>query len=255
MPGRASTIVVIPCFNEAQRLRKDPYRAYLAQPDAAHLLFVDDGSTDRTVQVLEEICSGFEERASILRSVENKGKAEAVRIGLQSVIREQNSDLVGYWDADLATPLDAISQFIELFRRKPQVEMVFGSRIKLLGRDVRRSLPRHYLGRVFATAASAVLELPIYDTQCGAKLFRADPMLERVLEQPFLSRWVFDVELIARYRVAYGLDSHALESVICEFPLESWHDISGSKVRPRDFLIALLDLVKIRAHYLRGYDP
>jgi hypothetical protein len=98
-----------------------------------------------------------------------------------------------------------------------------------------------------------MLRLPIYDTQCGAKLFRATPELMGRLQDPFLSRWVFDVEILARQiaaaRVA-GLGPEAVEGQIVEFPLRRWDDVAGSKVHATDFLKAFLDVVRIWRRYL-----
>ena len=97
----------------------------------------------------------------------------------------------------------------------------------LLGHRIERSWARHYLGRLFATASSQVLGLPVYDTQCGAKVFRDGPALRAALATPFTSRWAFDVELLGR--LGTGADRRFLE-----VPLERWHDVGGSKLRPRD---------------------
>lgn len=246
-------LVVIPCYNEAKRLNVNCFREWLAREPPAQLLFVDDGSTDATSAVLDSLCRGYEDKASLLRCARNSGKAEAVRAGIVYALRANAGlQFIGYWDADLATPLEAIELLLQVFDTRPVVEMVFGSRVKLLGRSVERHTYRHYLGRVFATAVSVLLRMPIYDTQCGAKLFRVNERTAEIFAAPFLSKWVFDVEILARYLVRYCGDPHRLAEVIYEYPLERWKDVAGSKVRPRDFVIAFLDILRIKRRYLKS---
>lgn len=245
-----SVCLVVPCFNEAHRLNPQLFRRFIADSPVARVVFVNDGSTDTTVQVLEELCRGYEDRATILRSDRNRGKATAVRFGVNHALKQFQPELIGYWDADLATPLDSVKNFLTIFDQQPKIEMIFGSRVKLLGRHVERRALRHYLGRIFATVVSVVLRLPIYDTQCGAKLFRVTPALRRVFEEPFLSKWVFDVEILARYLSFYADGSARLEQIIYEYPLETWVDKAGSKVRAKDFLTAFVDIARIQRKYL-----
>ena len=201
--------IVVPCYNEAARLRVADFVAFARDPETrARLLFVNDGSTDGTLEVLREARKQCPERIEVLNLASNVGKAEAVRLGMRQICGDAAvaaeaarppPSFVGFWDADLATPLDHVRLFREVFVDRPETDMVFGARVGLLGRDIRRSARRHYVGRVFATLASLALRMPVYDTQCGAKLFRVDGDLRAALSEPFDTRWVFDCELIGRY--------------------------------------------------------
>jgi dolichyl-phosphate beta-glucosyltransferase len=153
------------------------------------------------------------------------------------------TDFVAYWDSDLSTPLDAVQTFIGVADAHPGLEVVIGSRVKLLGRRVVRHAWRHYIGRVFATGASLALGMAVYDTQCGAKLFRASDVARRVFGAPFRSAWVFDVEILARYVAVLGREEAAAR--IFELPLDTWTDVPGSKVRPWHALRAGFDLLRI----------
>jgi dolichyl-phosphate beta-glucosyltransferase len=248
----AGVFLIVPCYNEAKRLEVASFRSFLAERTGVHILFVDDGSRDQTMKVLESVRAGYEDSASILPCPKNRGKAEAVRIGILHALDRFNPIFVGFWDADLATPLDALPRFSETFARNAAIEMVFGARVQLLGRHIERRAARHYAGRVFASAVSVLLRMKIYDSQCGAKLFRVTAESRQVFASPFLSKWVFDVEILARYQALLGRTPEQLEHVIYEYPLERWTDVDGSKVRASDFAIAFLDMFRIYRRYLAG---
>jgi dolichyl-phosphate beta-glucosyltransferase len=241
-------MMVVPCYNEELRLPADQFRLFLCHAQV-RFVFVDDGSRDKTLDRLESLREGNQDRVFVLRLPANQGKAEAVRAGINFAL-DQDAEYVGYWDADLATPLEAIPQFMAVFAARPDLDMVFGSRVKLLGRHVHRRRSRHYLGRVFATVVSVMLRLPIYDTQCGAKIFRVRPQTRALTAEPFLTRWVFDVELLARYIRQLGSPQLAAQRIY-EFPLDAWEDVGGSKIRPFDFLAAFGDILVVYWKYLR----
>ncbi len=243
------TVLVIPCFDEAARLDVNAYRAFLADEKGVGLQLVDDGSRDGTGACLARIREGYEDRVEVLSLPDNVGKAEAVRAGILRAL-EREPGVVGFWDADLATPLSALEALGAVLRERPAAQMVFGSRVKLMGREIHRNPWRHYLGRIFATVVSLLLRLPIYDTQCGAKLFRVTAELRDLFAEPFETRWLFDVEILARFlqaRRASG--APGVEAAIVEYPLERWVDVEGSKVRPGDFLGALRGLFHIWRRY------
>jgi len=226
-------VIVIPCYNEAARLDRAQVAELVDGADVETLL-VDDGSTDGTLEVLEGLAAEHPGKVRVLALATNGGKAEAVRCGLREACA--SAEVVGYCDADFATPAHEMRRLVDELE-STGVDVVTGARIARLGAEIDRHPGRHYVGRVFATAASLALGRPVYDTQCGAKVFRVDAALEDALATPFHSRWAFDVELLGRL-LARGAS-------IREIPLEIWHDVGGSKLRLRDMVKASLDLVAI----------
>jgi glycosyltransferase involved in cell wall biosynthesis len=246
-PFRA--LIVVPCYNEEQRLPREAFAPFLATMEGVGFLFVNDGSRDATEQVLAELCTTDPARMVFHSLAQNSGKAEAVRRGVLLALRERAA-VVGFWDADLATPLAEIPRFLELMERDRQVEWVIGARVKLLGRRIERRLLRHYIGRAFATVASNYLRLPVYDTQCGAKIFRNNARTRRLFSRRFVARWIFDVELLARFLKDWrGRRSDDPETAIVEVPLAEWADVKGSKVKGADFLKAFGELFRIMRTY------
>jgi dolichyl-phosphate beta-glucosyltransferase len=248
----SEVVVAVPCFNEARRLPVQEYNSFLDRSPTITLVLVDDGSTDDTPLIIERLRQRHPRQVCTLRLSSNVGKAEAVRRGMRVALRRRSA-AVGYWDADLATPLDAIHQFVEVLKSRQEVELVMGSRVALLGRDIGRSPLRHFLGRAFATAASVVLRLPVYDTQCGAKLFRVTPGFRELISTPFRARWIFDVEILARMiSKPQPTDSNTAPPKVYEYPLDQWRDADGSRLKALDFVMAAIDLAGIYWRHRRG---
>jgi len=243
--GGLRSILVVPCYNEAARL-DDEALLSLASGEfpATRLLLVDDGSRDDTGARLGALARRAPGRIETLALDRNRGKAEAVRQGILAALAS-GADVVGYFDADLSTPAPEIRRLLSILDERPQIAVLIGARISLLGNDIQRSHTRHYLGRVFATLASLILRARIYDTQCGAKLFRRSDALAAALRDPFLSRWSFDVELLGRLLVGDASTAAIFERQVLEVPLRSWRDVPGSKLRLPAMAGALKDLAEI----------
>ncbi len=235
-----SILIVIPCFNEELRLDPTQVEALLSDPRLGVVL-VDDGSRDGTLALLQRLAAEHPGLIDVVALPENRGKGEAVRVGLRHAL-DRGADVVGYLDADFATPPAELFRVVDAIFEAPAV-VALGSRVRLLGRQIERSPWRHYLGRVFATLSSLALRLDVYDTQCGAKAFSRHPALLRAVAHPFQSRWAFDLELIQRLLC----DPHdpLAPSDFVEVPLQKWHDAPGSKLRPSGMTRALWDLALV----------
>jgi glycosyltransferase involved in cell wall biosynthesis len=237
--------IVVPCFNEEHRLPGREILEFVKTHDAT-ICFVDDGSSDGTLQVIEALQREAPQAVIVLGLQPNRGKAEAVRQGILHVAAAGRFAVIGFCDADLSTPLGEVAAMVDVLAANPSCELAMGSRIRRLGSCIERTTARHYLGRTFSTLASLLLKLPVYDSQCGAKVMRAD-IATIVCAERFLTKWLFDVEILARLRNHFGR-TRVLESVT-EVPLTKWTEVGGSKLRLSHMARVPLELLRISRHY------
>lgn len=239
------TIIIIPCYNESDRININTYKEFLKNNPSINLFFIDDGSTDNTFNLLSEL-SKLYSNAIAYQLQSNVGKAEAIRQAVKNLYNNYEFDQFGYFDADLSTSLEYILKFQSLINNSKGTRIVIGSRIKRLGSTISRSPIRHFFGRIVATIASNILSLPVYDTQCGAKLFEKE-FAQNIFNEPFKTKWLFDIELFARLNLQY--DKKIVFSSILEYPLEQWIDEGNSRIKIKDFIKVPIDLIKIALKY------
>lgn len=240
------TCIIIPCYNEAARLSKERFLRYLEKNKSVNFCLVNDGSGDGTIEILRSLEKSGKGRIFFKDLEKNVGKADAVRQGVLDVLNRGGFDYIGYFDADLATPLTEIDILLGQYRMKSRYLFAFSSRVKRLGIRVDRDPLRHYIGRMFATVASLLLGLPVYDTQCGAKLMRAD-VAASIFKQPFISRWLFDVEIFARLKKLFGVKK--VSEVCIEVPVSEWIEMGDSRIKLTDFFKLPVDLLRIAIFY------
>lgn len=240
--------VIIPCYNEENSLEIEKFNIFLEHNPDVFLLFVNDGSKDNTIVTLKKI-EDNNLNAGTLSFEINKGKAEAVRQGIIHLSKYFRGEFVGYFDADLSTPLETIKHFIKILESpNNKYQMVIGSRVNRLGATIKRKRTRHYLGRILATVVSVILHLSIYDSQCGAKVIDRE-LATLVFNKPFISKWLFDIELLSRLILTCGYNNAKLS--IYEYPLEYWSDTGVSKIKFKDFLLFPFDLIRIHFVYYK----
>jgi len=238
-------IIIIPCYNEASRLPLDSYHAFLEQNQEVQIVFANDGSKDNTLNVLHQLSQNHPDQVTVYNLKTNSGKAQAVREAvLFSFGNFKDFKTIGYLDADLSTSLEeylSITSQIE-----DDVVCAFGSRILKIDNHIDRKQYRFLIGRIIATMISKQLDISIYDSQCGCKVF-SSKIANTLFEEKFISKWLFDVELFHRLIAKY---SHKEMKNICrEIPLKSWVDVDESKVSMLYFFKMWQDLYTIRKRY------
>ncbi len=245
------TSIIIPCYNEANRLHLEIFLNFARENPKISFVFVDDGSKDLTISLLCGAMAALPKQVDVLTMARNAGKAEAVRHGLKFAA-ERGDKYIAFLDADLATPLNAINDFISVADRLDNIDVVFGSRAGGLGRRVYRDIHRKMISLVCASMGRLATGLALKDTQCGAKLFRNNEHLINCLDAPFTAGWLFDVELFLRI----SNPNRRERKNFFEYPVLEWTEIPGSNIKFSDVIkggLKMTSLIfsqwKIRARF------
>ena len=208
------------------------------------ICFVNDGSTDKTAEMIQELKKIFPTKVFLISLKKNQGKAIAVFTGFNFIIKNHDCEKIAYLDADLATSLEECNRISKYLTGK--IHMAFGSRILKLDNNIQRKWYRFFIGRIIATLISKILKTSIYDSQCGCKVFNKK-LASKVFNKQFISKWLFDVEIFFRLIKIYG--NNEIKNYIKEIPLNEWIDTPDSRVSPWYFFKLWTDLYKISKKY------
>lgn len=238
--------IVIPCYNEEKRLNTSPFLDYILKNNNVALCFVNDGSKDNTLSLINKIAANKPEQLFVYDLKVNQGKAEAVRMGVLHAHQQNKYEFIGFWDADFPTPLVELDSMLEYLCKNPSCKVLIGSRVKRLGAQINRKLSRHILGRVFSTFSNWILKFPVYDSQCGSKIFHKET-IPSIFFEKFITKWIFDVEILARIRNKFG--AKKISDIVYEMPIIQWQDVKGSKIKLTDYISIPAELLKIYFRY------
>ena len=239
--------VVIPCYNEEKRLLSDEFTNFIDNNTGYHLCFVNDGSTDKTLEVLNTIRKGREDFITVYDCEKNGGKAEAVRQGMLHMLKEEGLDFIGFLDADLSTDLRDFDDLVSTIENS-DYKIVSGSRISRMGANITKESARKIISQTINFIIRKILSMDFKDTQCGAKIFHRD-VIQISFQDKFVSKWIFDVEIFRRVTLHYGLQQ--ARQLLCEQPLKRWIHADGSKLSMKDSFKIIMQLGQIAWHYNR----
>tara|TARA_R110002051_G_scaffold74049_4_gene134856 strand:+ start:19784 stop:20950 length:1167 start_codon:yes stop_codon:yes gene_type:complete len=237
--------VVIPCYNEEKRLISNQFKEFAHKNLGYHLCFVNDGSTDNTLTVLEKLKEDNPENISIYNCKQNGGKAEAVRQGILHLIKDAQLDYIGFLDADLSTDFRDFNDLVKTIESS-DFKIVSGSRIARMGADITKESARKIISLTINLIIQTILGMPFKDTQCGAKVMDRE-IASKMFNKKFVTKWLFDVELFMRMIRYFGKTE--VKSLICEQPLKRWIHADGSKLSMKDSVKIVGQLAQIAVYY------
>ena len=229
--------MVVPCFNEEKRINLNYWNDLTDIPNV-HWIFVNDGSSDGTKDVLNKITN-----STIINIDKNVGKAEAIRRGITETYKKNSGESfwVGYLDADSAFEIEDIKKVIELvYSKGSSYDSYWGSRVALAGRNITRNNLRHILSRILITIFGYKMRNLPYDPQTGFKIFNFNNQQMEIFEKKFETKWFVDLEILTRYQV---LEKRTMK--IWEEPVNIWKDVEGSNIRGFELITVFKDLIKI----------
>lgn len=232
--------LVIPAYNEEVRIGKslDHILTFLrSQPYSYEIIVVDDGSRDRTIEIVKERL-GQNPEIKIHLQASNLGKGEAVKQGMLLA----RGKYLFFSDADLSVPVETLPVF--LAHLENHCDVAIGSRQKSGATiEVHQPFYREWMGKIYTKLSNWILGLPASDFTCGFKGFRREAARELFSRQR-LRRWSFDSEILYLARLK--------GCRVLEIPVAWWND-QASKVRLwKDVVTSFGGLIQIRLNHLRG---
>ncbi|MGE0560229.1 MAG: glycosyltransferase [Flavobacteriales bacterium] len=237
--------IIIPCYNEAKRILENEFLSFVNENSSIDLLFVNDGSNDNTIDVLQKL-SQKHPQIAVLDLTKNLGKAEAVRAGFLQALKNVTYNYIAFLDADLAIPLDEFIRLLDFTLKNPQLEFTYLSKIRRVGAAVNQPYKRFLMGRILSFMTRLSLNLPVYDTQCGCKLFSRN-IASKIFETPFISAWLFDIELF--WRILNLKNRAYFDTNTQEVPLNRLVDRGSSKVSGKALFKLPVEFFKIHRTY------
>jgi len=236
--------IVIPCYNEEKRFLSEEFSSFIKDNPDVLLCFVNDGSSDHTFGILNYLMIEYPNQIDVISYSKNKGKAEAVRQGILYCNSKYNHIFIAFLDSDLSITLQECADMRSYLNKN--ICFCFGSRIMRIGAIIERKFYRFFLGRIIATFISNILDLKVYDTQCGCKLFTKE-ISDQLFKVKFESKWLFDVEIFFRMILIFG--KKEVLTRMLEVPVLKWIDKDNSKIKPTYFFRLWFDLFKINYTY------
>ena len=233
--------VVIPCYNEEERLLSDEFLTFVNENSGYHLCFVNDGSKDKTLEVLHKLQKGREDFITVYDCEKNGGKAEAVRLGMLHMAQKEDLDYIGFLDADLSTDLADFDDLVKTIETS-DFKIVSGSRISRMGANITKESARKIISLTINFIIRKILKMDFKDTQCGAKIFHKD-VIDIAFGEKFVTQWIFDVEIFKRMSIHFGLKQ--AKAMLCEQPLKRWIHADGSKLSMKDSVKIVGQLAQI----------
>lgn len=239
--------IIIPCYNEEKRIEEsvDKITKYMRSKKLdVELIFVNDGSTDKTQHILNKLNRKLTKEYNIYNTIislkNNTGKGYAIRRG----IKEAKGDLILLCDADLSTP---ITEFKKLEKFKDSYDIIIGSRKQKDSYVIKpQSFLRTFLGKSYSKMSNILLNIRVNDFTCGFKLLK-NTQAKEIVKRMKINRWTYDSEIL---KIA----------VIHKYPIKEvgivWENDKASKVKlTRDLVFSFIDLVRIIINSsLKKYD-
>lgn len=237
--------VVIPCYNEETRLSSEEFKDFAHKNLGYHLCFVNDGSTDNTMAVLQKLQKENPSNISVYNYKQNGGKAEAVRQGVLQLVKDKQFDYIGFLDADLSTDFRDFNDLVITIEQS-DFKIVSGSRISRMGANITKESAHKVISMTINLIIQTILGMPFKDAQCGAKVMDRE-VASKMFTKEFVTNWLFDVELFMRMKRYFGKTE--VKRMICEQPLKRWIHADRSKLSMKDSVKIVGQLAQIAVHY------